>query len=436
MAYIKHQMPNARSDANVFWYAAGHGAPLPQLSGATRADVVVIGGGMAGLSCAQRLLEAGKSVVLVEKYFCGAGASGKTSGFVTPDSEIVLSDVLKTHGPERAKRIWQFVLSGVDHIRNTIVSHRIDCDYRVQDCFFVAKGRAGQQAVATEHQARQSLGYASRIYLDAAAAQAAIGSPAYAGGVRYPDTFGVNSYLYCRGLRDILLRSGARIFEQSPAVRITAAGVETPAGIVQAQHVVVCADRFIPEFGFAPAEIYHVQTFLAISKPLADRDMRRVFPDGELMVWDTDLIYHYFRPTGDSRILLGGGDLWYTYARSPATRTARFARRFRKYASRVFPDIPIELEYVWPGMLGVSKDLLPVMGYDPVAPNVWYVGAATGLPWAAALGIYAAERIISGRDEFDEDFSQRRRFLIGRRMQQMLTTPVTYALSHGAVAYL
>lgn len=427
---------HSHSDTDIFWYTARRGAPLPALSGAVRADVVVIGGGMAGLSCAQRLLEAGKSVVLVEKYFCGAGASGKTSGFVTPDSEIVLSEVLEMHGPERAKRIWQFVLSGVSHIRDTIARHRIDCDYRIQDCFFAANGRAGQQAVAAEHRARQELGYASRLYPSAADARTAIGSPAYAGGVRYPDTFGINSYLYCQALRDILARAGARIFEQSPAIRITATRVETPAGIVHARHIVVCADRFIPEFAFASAEIYHVQTFLAISKPLADGAMRRIFPDGELMVWDSDLIYHYFRPTGDDRILLGGGDLWYTYARSPATRTARFARRFRKYASRVFPDIPIELEYVWPGMLGVSKDLLPVMGHDPAAPNIWYVGAATGLPWAAALGIYAADRILSGRDEFDEDFSQHRHFLIGRRMQRALTTPITYALSHGAVEYL
>jgi hypothetical protein len=39
-----------------------------------------------------------------------------------------------------------------------------------------------------------------------------------------------------------------------------------------------------------PRDIYHVQTFLGISRPLAAGDRRRMFPDQPLMVWDTELI--------------------------------------------------------------------------------------------------------------------------------------------------
>lgn len=87
-------------------------------------------------------------------------------------------------------------------------------------------------------------------------------------------------------------------------------------------------------------------------------------------------------------------------------------------------------------MLGVSKDLLPIMGPDQKMKNVWYVGAATGLPWAAALGVYAADKIINGRNEFDQEFSWKRRFVIGSHTQKLLTTPITYAVSHGIAKYL
>ena len=87
-------------------------------------------------------------------------------------------------------------------------------------------------------------------------------------------------------------------------------------------------------------------------------------------------------------------------------------------------------------MIGVSKDLLPIIGPDKDNEHVFYVGAATGLPWACALGRYAAERLINGRNEFDEDFSSKRHFVIGPRMQSMLRTPATYALSHGIAKYL
>jgi len=420
---------------NVFWYTLKEPAQGEKFSGDISADVVVVGGGMAGLSCAQKLREAGLSVVLVEKDFCGAGASGKTSGFITPDSEIELSSLLANYGPEKAKHIWEFVLSGVESIRRNIKQNNIQCDYQVQDSLFIANTPARTKYVEEEYKARQTLGYTSKLY-GVRELRHIVGTTHYSGAVRYPDTFGMNSYLYCQALRDIILKAGVKIYEGTPVTRVHAQGTDTLMGSVTAQHIVVCGDRFIPDLGVLQKEIYHVQTFLGISKPLSDAEINTLFPENRMMVWDTDLVYNYFRVTGDNRILLGGGDVLYTYAHNPSNNTARFKRRLTAYFKKKFPDIQVELDYMWPGMLGVSKDLLPIMGADEKMKNVWYVGAATGLPWANALGTYAAERIIHGRNEFDDIFSWRRKFIIGPRMQALLTTPVTYAISHGIAKYI
>ena len=424
-----------KESSNVFWYTAKEPAQGEKLLGDISTDVVVVGGGMAGLSCAQKFREAGKNVVLVEKDFCGAGASGKTSGFITPDSEIELSSLLANYGPEKARRIWEFVLSGVDVIRDTIKQNNILCDYQVQDSLFIANTTARTKYVEEEHKARQVLGYTSTLY-GAKEVEKIVGTKQYSSAVRYPDTFGINSYLYCQALRDVLIKAGVKIYEHIPVTHIHSKGVATSNGSVIAKHIVVCGDRFIPDWGVLQKEIYHVQTFLGISKPLSDSEIKKIFKESRMMVWDTDLVYNYFRVTGDNRILLGGGDVLYTYAHNPSTNISRFKRRLTTYFKKKFSNIAIELEYIWPGMLGVSKDLLPIMGTDEKMDNVWYVGAATGLPWAAALGIYAADRITGGRNEFDEFFSWRRKFIIGPRMQALLTTPITYAVSHGITEYI
>ena len=59
---------------------------------------------MAGLTCAQFLREGGLSVALLEKGFCGAGASGKSSGFITPASELELSELIAHFGIEPGPR--------------------------------------------------------------------------------------------------------------------------------------------------------------------------------------------------------------------------------------------------------------------------------------------------------------------------------------------
>jgi len=188
--------------------------------------------------------------------------------------------------------------------------------------------------------------------------------------------------------------------------------------------------------GSLKEEIYHVQTFLGITKPLSTDQIQKIFPGNAMMVWDTDLVYNYFRLTGDNRLLIGGGDLLYTYAHHVTENTVRFGRRLKNYIGKKFPHITIEMECIWPGMLGVSKDLLPIVGPDENNDCVFYVGAATGLPWAAALGDYAADYLLHGRNEFHKDFSPERHFVIGRRLQSLLRTPPTYALSHGIAKYL
>jgi len=420
---------------DVYWYNLKDPKQSKNFLGELKADIVVVGGGMAGLSCAQAFYEAGRQVTIIEKDFCGAGASGKTSGFITPDSEIELGSLLDTYGPEKAKRIWEFVISGVNSIRKNIERYHIECDYQKQDSLFIANSASGFKHVKKEHGARVQLGYASTLF-DNNIIKGVIGSENYMGGVRYSDTFGINSFLYCQAMKNVLCKNGVVIYEQSTVERIAGHEVHTADGCITADHIIVCADRFIPDLGGLKKEIYHVQTFLGITKPLSPDQVQKIFPNDPMLVWDTDLVYNYFRLTGDNRLLIGGGDLFYTYAHNTTKNTARFGRRLKKYIERKFPNIDIEMEFLWPGMLGVSKDLLPIIGLGEDSDCVFYVGAATGLPWAAALGGYAADHLLNGRNEFDEDFSPLRHFVIGPRMQSLLSTPVTYALSHGIAEYL
>jgi len=434
--FLQYFCDDTQMQSSVFWYTQKPPADRPALTNDYETDVVIVGGGMAGLTCAQELLTGGKRVVLLEAEFCGSGASGKTSGFITPDSEIELSSLVEQHGPEKAKRMWEFVLSGVERIRENIITHHFTCDYAVQDSLFIANSAHKTKYPRREHHARQALDYTSTFYERNTLANI-IGSRSYTGAVRYPNTFGINSYLYCQALAAHLITQGAHIFEHSRVQEINAEGVRTSAGYVRAQQIIVCADRFIPDLGVAKQEIYHVQTFLGITRPLDDAQVRTIFPTDRMMVWDTDLVYNYFRITGDNRLLIGGGDVLYTYAHSEAVQVDRFARRLEAYMRKKFPTLTLdELEYVWPGMLGVSKDLLPIMGADPRYGNIWYVGAATGLPWATALGAYAAERLLHDRHEYDADFAWQRTFTIGPRLQRLLTTPATYAISHGMTKYL
>ena len=83
-----------------------------------------------------------------------------------------------------------------------------------------------------------------------------------------------------------------------------------------------------------------------------------------MLAWDTDLIYQYFRLTGEGRLLIGGGTLRETYARArPDSRTPR---RLARFVRKTFPALAdVRFESYWPGLIGVTRDLLPLAGANP-----------------------------------------------------------------------
>lgn len=414
---------------DVFWHRGEtpHGTPLDR---DLTVDAAVVGGGMAGLTCAQFLREGGLSVALLEGRFCAAGASGKSSGFITPASELELSDLIANFGIGRAPELWAFAEGGVDLIRSNIDAFGIACDDQEQDSLFVAVDDHGARRALDEHRARTRLGYPSTHYRKEDL-PAVVGTTVFAGGVRYPGTFGIDSYRYCRGMRDVLVERGVRVFEDTLVTEVRAGDVRAAGHRVSAGHVILCADRCIPDLSPLDDPIGQIQTFLAISKPLRDDQVRKVFPAAPLMAWDSKLTYNYFRLTGEQRLLVGGADLWHTYARHERQDPVRNLRPLSDFVARTFPGLDVSWDHVWPGMLGISKDFLPVAGTDAGIPSLSYIGAAAGLPWAAALGRQVGRSLSSGRADTFPEFSPYRRAVRGAFLNRVLTRRGALALAHG-----
>lgn len=409
----------------VFWY---HTPTMqPPLEKDISTQILVIGGGMAGLTAAQSCIEQGYRVVLIEKYFCGAGASGKSSGFITPNSELSLSDLVDRFGLSKAQELWEFVSSGVEHIRATIQKYNLSCDYLEQDTLVVASSAQDfTKELLEEYNYRIKLHYPTQHYT-AAQLKKVINAQGYYGGLEYPGSFSINGFAYCDQLKQKLIEKGLQVFEDTTALAINDHEVKTERATITAENIVVCTDWAAPAL-INNNEIYHVQTFLLLSEPLSAQQLQQFLPQKPYMMWDTELIYNYFRLTGDHRLLFGGATLWYTYAAQEKYGSTLVEHKVQRYIKKHFPQLEVTLSYMWPGMLGVSKDLLPIAGFDQ--PHIFYITAATGLPWAAALG-KQMPRIFEEKDfSLAPLFSPERHFVIGRKLQKLLGKKISFALSH------
>ncbi len=237
------------------WQPPGDGAPLTRT---VHADVCVVGGGFSGLWTAYWLkrLAADAEVVLLEREFCGAGASGRNGGWVN-GWEDSIGTLVSRFGAESAGWLLEASVAGADAMREAVRDGAIDCDLSFEGALIVALSQAQLDGLADLPLAAERIGRGELIkVLSADEAQEACGSPRAVGGLLLTRAGSVQPALLVQGLRRLAVEAGVRVFEASPMTRLERslpAVVETPAGEVVADQVVLTCGPWLAGLGSCAA---------------------------------------------------------------------------------------------------------------------------------------------------------------------------------------
>ena len=101
-------------------------------------DVVIVGGGLAGISVAYCLTQSGKKVVLVEDGFIGSGETGRTTAHFVTALDDRYYNFEKIFGEEKTKLIAESHQVAIDFVEQTIKKENIDCGFeRVNGFLFL-----------------------------------------------------------------------------------------------------------------------------------------------------------------------------------------------------------------------------------------------------------------------------------------------------------
>ncbi len=104
------------------------------------------------------------------------------------------------------------------------------------------------------------------------------------------------------------------------------------------------------------------------------------------MVCDSDLIFNYFRATPDNRIMLGGASLFNTFDYKENFHPYGVIKKLNTYWQRKFPEVPLTIEYQWPGLIGISKDVIPIAGKDKDHNSIYYIVGLCGFALGCCTG--------------------------------------------------
>jgi gamma-glutamylputrescine oxidase len=412
------------------------GKHCPPLSKNVKCDVLIVGGGLSGISAAAEFLGKGLSVVLIEKNIVGGGSTGKSAGFLTPDSELELHQLVRRYGTDAARDIWQMPCRGIERVVQAIKKNDIQCGLIEQDSLFLGIGKGGKAAVDSELECRQSVGFTDQQTYDGAALKSILGAENYTAGIRYGGTYGINPLMCMQGFKNRCIEAGMQVYESTEMERLEDHTAYTHGGSVTADRIIIAVDKLEPIISPLAGEIFHAQTFMSVTEPLTDKDLSLLFPSGKQMqCWDSRLVYSYFRLTGDNRLLLGGGSALSTFHREAYNNQTVIKRVIRRFKNH-FPFLK-DLSFIqyWPGLIDTTRDLLPVIAKPPTQPHLQFILGIVGLPWAAFAGSFAARNILGTGDEdykkYYPYFSNRRHFMLPAGLAKVIGKPAVFSLSNG-----
>ncbi len=338
-------------------------------------DVIVVGGGLTGISAAYHLSRAGRQVMVLEAFDVGSGASGRNGGQVLNGWPLDMREIRERYGNDTAQVLWHFSDEALSRFVQIASGEAIVCDLQQVGHLDGAWAESDVLRLKEEQRILAELGKKTEWW-SKGEIRDHVGTSMYLGGIYDIACYQVHPLKFVQGLAKAAERRGTQIFCFSPVTAIdrerTGYQVRGSGFVSHANEVILATNGYVPSFAhWVRSQLWSVASRVVVTAPQTG-----LLPEKMPTVSDSSTEYHYFRLMEHGRLLFGG--------RPPILPKI----------ARMFPQmVQVPTEFEWEGRVAISWDGLPHFGRAP--GGYWFAAGYTGhgIVLSTALGQLIAEAI-------------------------------------------
>jgi len=362
------------------WIETTPRIPTTSLTQNTRADVCVIGAGIAGLTTAYLLAREGRSVVVLDAGQLGNGQTSMTTAHLSNVIDDTFKEILRLHGPDGARLANSSHVSAVDRIAMICAEEHIDCRFERLDGYLFLGAKDKESTLDEELEAaRVANARVTRL------PQAPVSGVSSGPCLRFPQQAQFHPLRYLNGLANAIVGRGGRIYTETKAVEAEGgerACVKTAEGHeISAAAIVIATNSPFNDLVTIHTKQAPYHTY-AIGARVTPGTITHA------LYWDTEDPYHYVRlqrlsnrelggdNDEDVDILIAGGEDHKAGQADDAE--ARF-ERLERWTRERFAGVG-EVEFRWSGQVMETVDGLGYIGRNPLdADNVYIATGDSGM---------------------------------------------------------
>lgn len=362
------------------WHETALLPSFPSLNENIKADVLIIGGGMAGMLTSYLLKEKGISSVVLESGKICSGTTGNTTAKITFQHGLIYSELIKK-GADTAKAYYEANRLALEKYKE--LSKNIKCDFEIKDNYIYSTD--SRQKIEDELNALHIIGaegsFSERLSLPFSTV----------GAVKTENQAQFHPLLFISEIAKIL-----NIYENSRVIEMKGNTAVTESGSVKAENVIVATHfPFINKHGLYSLKLYQHRSYvIALDN---GPEIGGMYLDEK----EKGLSFRNYR----NLLLLGGGD----------HRTGKKGGSYtelRRKANLFYPKA--QEKFRWAAQDCMSLDSMPYIGsysksthklFTLTGFNKW---GMTGAMWGAML---LSDLITGKKNPYAEIFSPSRSML-------------------------
>lgn len=366
-------------------------------------DVVIIGGGLTGITTAWLLAQEGVKVVLLERQRCASADTGHTTAHLTYVTDYRLHRLVKTFGKDGARAFWEAGASAIDQIFQISQLLKIRCDFHWVPGYLHAsllrRDKKDRALLEKDAQLAGELGFDAQ-FLNLVPG---VNRP----GVKFSNQARFHPLKYLGALLKSLTRRGVKVFENTEASAVDSDPLTVHAGKykVRCQYLVIATHNpLVGKNSLTNATLFQTKLALYTSYVLGARVAHGIIPDA--LFWDTSDPYYYLRNDAQSRgdyLVFGGEDVKTGQEKDPE----KVFRNLEKRLKKIVPSARVQDR--WLGQVVETNDGLPFIGESAHQQFIATGFCGNGFTLGTLSAAMARDRYFGRRNPWFELFAVNRR---------------------------